>query len=34
LFDTLRVMKAFGYRYRGEGFDWFDWIKISKDGRR
>jgi hypothetical protein len=26
-------MKAFGFEYSGEGFDHFDWIKLTNDGR-
>jgi N6-adenosine-specific RNA methylase IME4 len=29
----VSVMPAFGFRYIAEGFDCFDWIKITKDGR-
>jgi N6-adenosine-specific RNA methylase IME4 len=33
LFDLPTVMQAFGFGYSGEGFDCFDWIKLTKDGR-
>jgi N6-adenosine-specific RNA methylase IME4 len=31
--DLPIVMKAFGFKYSGEGLDEFDWIKIDKTGR-
>ena len=33
LFDLPTVMKAFGFEYSGEGFECFDWIKVTNDGR-
>src|SRR5215469_7464290 len=29
LFDLPIVMNAFGFEYSGEGFDHFDWIKVT-----
>jgi hypothetical protein len=34
LFPALpTVMEAFGFEYRAEGFDGFDWIKLDNSGR-
>ena len=33
LFDLPTVMKAFGFEYSGEGFECFDWIKVTNEGR-